>query len=116
MDLPAGPIYPVEREVDWGLPITARMTAASQLSSLPCHPLYSMDTVDGPNPPCGVMRQDSATGSSFSLCHSKITAKTQNGDVAQLQRSVTEILVTLHLIPHTQILCLLCIIQFGRDK
>lgn len=66
-------------------------------------------------PPCGVTRstrQDSATDSSFSLCHSKITAKTEKGDISLLQRSIREILVT----PHTEILCLPCITQCGRDK
>lgn len=54
-------------------------------------------------------QQDSAPASSFSLFHSKITAKTHNRDLSLLQR-VIEIQEALHLFPPMEILCLPCVI------
>lgn len=55
-------------------------------------------TLNAPKPLRRIVRStrlDSATGSSSSLCHSKITAMTETGDISLLQRNIIEIVVTL---------------------
>lgn len=105
------PVYAAESEVCLGLTFQnqegSSITAA--LSALPCHPLFPTDAVGAPNPLRGVTRStrpDSVMGRSFSLCHIKISAKTENGRTSHM--------IYIHI--PTEILYLPCIIQFGRDK
>lgn len=110
---PCSPVYPEEREVC--LVLTFQSQDSSSITSSVSHRRHQW-----PKPPVWGHEEHKTEFSDwqfvFSVPQQNYCKGRKLRSLSLLQRNIIGILVTLHLIPHTEILCLPCIIRFGRDK